>query len=323
MFMSPQQFGPLLDLASKRISNAAAVDYVPTEVPPATFVPIIHGCNNFCTYCIVPYRRGREISRPIVDVVDEVRSMIERGAKEVTLLGQNVDSYGHDLLEKPDLADLLTTLNDVDGLQRIRFLTSHPKDMSDRLIETIAKLDKVCRHISLPFQAGDDDILAAMHRSYTIDQFRQLIGRIRKVMPNVAISTDLIVGFPGETDAQFEKSYQLLEELKFDMVHVAMYSPRAGTVAAKDMVDDVMPEAKKERLDRVEVLQEKIETDINTRLLDSTVKVLVEGNKKGRWYGRTATDKLVFFDDSRNLLGQTVEIKITKTSPWSLQGTLV
>ena len=323
MFMSPQQFAPLLDIAQKRMSRAADFQYTASAMPPTAYVPIIHGCDNFCTYCIVPYRRGREVSRPIDEIAGEVESLVARGAKEVTLLGQNVDSYGHDIPDKPDLADLLETLNDVEGLLRIRFLTSHPKDMSDKLIESIARLDKVCEHISLPFQAGDDDILKAMHRGYTIEQYRQLVQRICNVIPNAAISTDLIVGFPGETDAQFEQSYALLEDLKFDMVHVAMYSPRPETYASRKLTDDVPPDAKKERLDRVEVLQEKIVIGINARLLDTTVEILVEGTKKGRWFGRTRTDKLVFFDDERDLLGQIVEIEVHKTGAWSLQGTAI
>jgi len=323
MFMSPQQFAPLLDLAEKRMSNAVDFEYTTSAMPPTAYVPIIHGCDNFCTYCIVPYRRGREISRSIVDIASEVESLVVRGAREVTLLGQNVDSYGHDLADQPDLADLLTRLNDVEGLLRIRFLTSHPKDMSDRLIEAVGELDKVCEHVSLPFQAGDDDILQAMHRGYAIERYRQLVEKIRSVIPSAAISTDLIAGFPHETDAQFEQSYALLEELKFDMVHVAMYSPRPETYASRKLADDVPPDVKKQRLDRVEVLQEKIVTGINARLLGTTVEVLVEGTKKGRWFGRTRTDKLVFFDDERDLPGRLVKIKVEKTGPWSLQGTAI
>jgi tRNA-2-methylthio-N6-dimethylallyladenosine synthase len=323
MFMSPQQFAPLLDLAEKRMSNAVDFEYTASAMPPTAYVPIIHGCDNFCTYCIVPYRRGREISRSIVDIASEVESLVVRGAREVTLLGQNVNSYGHDLADQPDLADILTRLNDVEGLLRIRFLTSHPKDMSDRLIEAVGKLDKVCEHVSLPFQAGDDDILQAMHRGYTIERYRQLVEKIRSVIPSAAISTDLIVGFPHETDAQFEQSYALLEELKFDMVHVAIYSPRPETYASRKLADDVPPDVKKQRLDRVEILQEKIVTGINARLLGTTVEVLVEGTKKGRWFGRTRTDKLVFFDDERDLPGRLVKIEVKKTGPWSLQGTAI
>jgi tRNA-2-methylthio-N6-dimethylallyladenosine synthase len=322
MFMGPQQFKPLFDVAQKRISSAASFERVASRVSPAAFVSIIHGCDNFCSYCIVPYRRGREVSSPIIEIEAEVKSLVARGAKEVILLGQNVDSYGHDLPEKPDLADLLERLNDIDGLYRIRFLTSHPKDMSDRLIQAIARLDKVCEHISLPFQSGDDDIVKAMRRGYTIDLYRRLVEKIRNVMPNVAIGTDLIVGFPGETDAQFEKSHALLADLRFDTVHAAMYSPRPETYAARKLIDDVQPDIKKTRLDKIEVLQEKIATGINARLLGTTVEILVEGSKRGRWYGRTRTDKLVFFDDERNLLGHMVKVKLDKTSPWSLQGSI-
>jgi tRNA-2-methylthio-N6-dimethylallyladenosine synthase len=194
--------------------------------------------------------------------------------------------------------------------------------MSDRLIQAIARLDKVCEHISLPFQSGDDDIVKAMRRGYTIDLYRRLVEKIRNVMPNVAIGTDLIVGFPGETDAQFEKSHALLADLRFDTVHAAMYSPRPETYAARKLIDDVQPDIKKTRLDKIEVLQEKIATGINARLLGTTVEILVEGSKRGRWYGRTRTDKLVFFDDERNLLGHMVKVKLDKTSPWSLQGSI-
>ncbi len=323
MFMSPQQFAPLLDVAQKRMSSATSFEYTASPVAPTAFVPIIHGCDNFCSYCIVPYRRGREASRPVDEIADEVKSLITRGAKEVTLLGQNVDSYGHDLAGRPDLADLLKRLNDVEGLLRIRFLTSHPKDMSDKLIEAVAALDKVCEHISLPFQAGDDEILKAMHRGYTIAQYRDLVRRIRNVMPDAAISTDLIVGFPGETDAQFERSYSLLQDLRFDMVHVAAYSPRPETYAQAHLPDDVPPDVKKARLDRVEALQESIVAQINAGLVGGTVEILVEGMKKGRWYGRTRSDKLVFFDNERDMKGCLVDIEVEKAGAWSLQGTLV
>lgn len=323
IFMSPQQFKPLLDVAEKRMSYAIRFEHFASKITPTAFVPVIRGCNNFCSYCIVPYRRGSEVSRPIEEIVGEVKSLIARGAKAVTLLGQNVDSYGHDLPEKPDLADLLETLNYIDGLVRIRFLTSNPKNISDRLIETVARLDKVCEHISLPFQAGDDVILKAMHRGYTIDQYRSLVDKIRNVIPNLAISTDLIVGFPGETDVQFEKSYNLLKDIRFDMVHVAMYSPRPETYAARKLADDVPSYVKKERLDRVEHLQEQILIEMNAQLLGTTVEVLVEGSKKGRWYGRTRTDKLVFFDDKRDLLGHFIKIEVGYTGAWSLQGTAI
>jgi len=286
------------------------------------FVPIIQGCNNFCTYCIVPYRRGREVSRPVSEIACEVSELVRRGTKEVTLVGQNVDSYGHDLAGKPDLAVLLEELNRVDGLLRMRFLTNHPKDMSPRLIDTMARLDKICHKVNLPVQAGDDAVLEAMHRGYTAGEYRELVGRLRKAMPDIAITTDVIVGFPGESEAQFQNTFNLLAELKLDAVHVAAYSPRPGTLAARQYVDDVPAEIKKVRLDAIEQLQEKIAAEINARILGQTVEVLVEAMDKARWRGRTCSDKIVFFTGGDDLIGKQVMITVEKTSPWSLQGTL-
>ncbi|MCK4697515.1 MAG: MiaB/RimO family radical SAM methylthiotransferase, partial [Dehalococcoidia bacterium] len=268
------------------------------------------------------YRRGRERSRPVAEVICEVEELAMRGVKEVILLGQNVDSYGHDLPEMHTLADLLAELNQIDGLARIRFLTSHPKDMSQRLIEAMAQLEKVCEHLSLPLQAGDDDILRAMRRGYTVQQYRQLVGRIRHALPYLAMSSDVIVGFPGESEGQFGKTYDLLRELRFDTVHVACYSPRPGTIAARKLRDEVPAEEKIRRRKKIEMLQEGIATEINRKLLGQTVEVLVEGRKKGKWWGRTRTDKLVFFEDEADRMGQLVEVKLEKTSPWSLQGGL-
>jgi tRNA-2-methylthio-N6-dimethylallyladenosine synthase len=285
-----------------------------------SYVPIIQGCDNFCSYCIVPYRRGREKSRPISEIVSEVRRLVGRGAREVTLLGQNVDSYGHDLPEKPDLADLLYELNPIEGLYRIRFLTNHPKDMSPRLIEAIARLDKVCQNLNLPVQAGSNAILKAMRRGYTAERYRRLIAGIRNKIPEIALSTDVIVGFPGETEDQFRQTADLLAELRFDAVHVAAYSPRPGTFAAENLEDDVPPEEKKRRLDHIERLQEAIAAEINSRLQDKVVEVLVEVEVRGKWQSRARSGKLVFFSDNSDRTGQLVRIRIEKTSPWSLQG---
>ena len=284
------------------------------------FVPIIQGCNNFCSYCVVPYRRGREVSRPVAEIVCEASELVRRGVKEVTLVGQNVDSYGHDLPGKPVLASLLEELNHIDGLLRIRFLTNHPKDISPRLIRSMARLNKVCRQINLPVQAGDDTILEAMHRGYTAAEYRELVERLRIAMPDIAITTDVIVGFPGESEEQFRKTYNLLAELKFDAVHVAAYSPRPGTLAAHKYADDVPAEVKKARLDAVEQLQGKIAAEINARMLGQTVEVLLEGQNKGRWQGRTRSDKIVFFAGGNDLIGKQVMVTIEKTSSWSLQG---
>ncbi|MFC1913608.1 MiaB/RimO family radical SAM methylthiotransferase [Chloroflexota bacterium] len=292
------------------------------HLSPSTFVPIIQGCNNFCSYCIVPYRRGREKSRPIAEISSEVGELARNGVKEVTLLGQNVDSYGHDLSGKPDLADLLNELNTINGLARLRFLTNHPKDMSARLIEAISHLNKVCEQINLPVQSGSNDILMEMKRGYTIEHYRKLITQMRSEIPEVALSTDVIVGFPSETDEQFQQTFSLLSELKFDTVHVAAYSQRAGTTASRECEDNIPPAEKKRRLDQIEQLQESIAADINAQLLGRTVEVLVEGKKKDKWQGRTRTGKLVFFSGNDDCRGQLVAIRIEKTSPWSLQGTL-
>ena len=293
---------------------------LPRDAAPCAFVTIIQGCNNFCSYCIVPYRRGRERSRPLADIICEVRERVHRGTREVTLLGQNVDSYGHDLPDHPDLADLLGELNNIDGLNRIRFLTNHPKDMSRRLITAIACLDRVCEHISLPVQSGSNDILKAMRRGYTVEDYRRLVDEIRKEVPGVALSTDVIVGFPSETEAQFRETYDLLADLKFDTVHVAAYSPRPGTSATRELVDDVPAAEKKRRVNEIERLQEGIATGIGAGFLGKTVEVLVEGKKGDRWQGRTRTDRLVFFDSDDDCRGQSMAIRIEHTSPWSLQG---
>jgi len=287
---------------------------------PCAYIPIIQGCNNFCSFCIVPYRRGREASRPVEEVVCEAEEMAKRGIKEITLLGQNVDSYGRDLPGHPDLTDLLYRLNEIEGLSRIRFLTNHPKDMSQKLIEAVASLEKVCKYLELPVQSGDDDILKAMRRGYTIEQYRELIRAIKERLPQVSLSTDVIVGFPGETEEQFEHTFSLLTEIRFDVVHVAAYSPRSGTIAWRKYEDNVPRETKKERLKKVEQLQASVAGEINSGYIGKEVEVLVEGNKKGKWYGRTESNKLVFFQDDADCSGQLVKVNIEKTSPWALQG---
>jgi tRNA-2-methylthio-N6-dimethylallyladenosine synthase len=300
-----------------------AASPLPARVKVSETVAISQGCDNFCTYCIVPYRRGRERSVPPDGILREVRALAGRGAREVTLLGQNVDSWGRDLPGKPDLADLLAAVNDVPDLRRVRFLTNHPKDMGLKLIRAIARLDKVCEQFNLPVQAGSNAVLKAMRRGYTREHYLKLIETIREIVPGLSVSTDVIVGFPGETDGQFRETLDLLSTVKFGTVHVAVYSPREGTVAAREMPDDVPAAVKKERLAAVEALQEAVQTEMNGALLGKTVEVLVEGRNKGKWYGRTRTGKLVFFTERRNLTGELVPVEITKTSPWSLQGTSV
>jgi len=289
---------------------------------PTAFVNVIHGCDNFCTFCIVPYRRGRERSRPIPEVRREVQGLVERGVREVTLLGQKVDSYGKDLRDGSHLADLLTQLNEVEGLLRIRFLTSYPLGVTDKLVDAIAHLDKVCEHVNIPVQSGDDEVLAAMHRGYTVAQFRDRIERIRGAIPAASLSTDVIVGFCGETQGQFQHTLELLEEVRFDVVHVAAYSERPSTIAARTLPDDVPFEVKKERLQRVEGLQERIARSLNETLLGREEEVLVEARQDGRWTGRTRANKLVHFTGGAGHMGELRNVQIIATSPWSLQGVL-
>ena len=320
LMFKPQDWETLYDWGERHGVKIPESPPRPTHPPVSTFVAIIQGCNNFCSYCVVPYRRGREKSRSIQEIVCEVHELAEQGVREISLLGQNVDSYGHDLPNHPDLADLLTELNDIENIARIRFLTNHPKDMSHKLIKAVATLDKVCEHLNLPVQAGDDEILRAMRRNYTTEQYMRLVEQIRSNIPNVALSTDVIVGFPGETKEQFGRTADLLREIRFDSVHIAAYSPRPDTIASKELDDDVPPEEKKSRLERLEELQKDTATSINAQLQNKTVEVLVEGKEKGKWKGRTRSDKLVFFPDHTNCLGQLLLVNIEKTSPWALQG---
>jgi tRNA-2-methylthio-N6-dimethylallyladenosine synthase len=285
-------------------------------------VTIHQGCNRSCTYCIVPSTRGGERSRPPAVIVDEVARLVERGTREVVLLSQIVERYGRDLRPRVRLSDLLYQLNDVEGLERIRFLTSYPGDFGNDLFAAIGDLPTVCEDVNLPIQSGDDDVLGRMHRGYVVEHYRELIGRLRARMPDVGLSTDVIVGFPGETEREFQHTLDMLDQFRFDVVHVAMYSPRPGTVAATTMHDDVPREEKRRRLHLVEELQKQIATSINSRYFGRTVDVLVEGTAKGRWYGRTRTNKLVHFESDAPVAGKVVEVVITATEPWYLEGQL-
>jgi tRNA-2-methylthio-N6-dimethylallyladenosine synthase len=285
-------------------------------------VPVVLGCSHACTYCIIPYRRGIERSRLVGDIVAEVRSLAAQGVKEVTLLGQIVDRYGKDFPDGPDLAGLLRIVHEVEGIERIRFLTSHPNWMTTALLDTVAELPKVMPHIEVPVQAGDDEVLKNMRRAHTVDDYRRLIADIRERIPSVAIATDIIVGFPGETQAQFKNTYDLLAELKLDVAHLARYSTRPGTVAARKMVDNVPDEEKWRRFRDLESLQESIAAEINSRYLSQPVEVLFEEKVKGRWRGRTPTNKLVFVESDQELRGEIVPVTVTWAGPWSMQARL-
>jgi tRNA-2-methylthio-N6-dimethylallyladenosine synthase len=286
-------------------------------------VPIVYGCSHACTFCIIPYRRGVERSRPVGDIVAEVRSLVAQGVKEITLLGQIVDRYGTDIPAGPNLAGLLRLVSQVDGLERIRFLTSHPNYFGTDLMDAVAELPKVMPHIELPIQAGDDTVLDNMKRGYHQEDYRRIVAQIREKIPGCSIATDIIVGFPGETEQQFMQTYQVLADLKLDIAHLARYSMREGTVATRRMVDDVPEEEKMRRFLLLEDLQERIVAEINTRYLGQTTPVLFEDKVKNRWKGRTPTNKLVFVETDEHLKGQVLPVNVTWTGPWSMQARLL
>ena len=288
----------------------------------AAYIPVVLGCSHACTFCIIPSRRGVEHSRAAEAVLAEARALVAQGVKEITLLGQIVDRYGKDLPEGPDLAALLRMLQQVDGLERIRFLTSHPNYFGEDIMDTVAGLPKVMPHIEIPLQAGNDQVLKNMRRGYTQADYRRIVEKIRERIPGGSIATDIIVGFPGEMEAQFMETYHLLEDLRLDVAHLARYSPRPGTVAARRFTDDVPDEEKMRRFRLLEELQEKIVSGINARYLGEKVDVLFEEKVKGRWRGRTPTNKLVFVETGEDLRGKVLPVAITWTGPWSMQAAL-
>jgi tRNA-2-methylthio-N6-dimethylallyladenosine synthase len=294
--------------------------------PVSVHVPIIYGCNMNCSYCVIPLRRGRERSRPVSEIVEECRRVVARGAREITLLGQIVDSYGHDLPGKPDLADLLEAVHETPGLMRLRFLTSHPAWMTQKLIETVARLPRCMPEINLPIQAGHNAILKTMKRGYTVERYKDLVGRIRATIPNVSMTTDIIVGHPGETDEHFAATLDVVNQIRFGKVHIAAYSARPGTRAA-DMEADPALEVPywKKQLRRVELekAQAAIQTEDNRQWQDQTLEVLVEDQVRGKWRGRTPQNRLVYFTDDRDWTGKLAQVQVTHTSPWSLSGELV
>jgi tRNA-2-methylthio-N6-dimethylallyladenosine synthase len=309
-------------LARDAAQNAGAPAAAVPAGSIAANVPVVLGCSHACTYCIIPYRRGGERSRPAADILAEVRALVAAGTREVMLLGQIVDRYGLDLPGGPDLADLLSAVARVEGLLRVRFLTSHPNHLSDRILDAVAAEPRICPHIEVPAQAGDDEVLLRMRRGYTVDDYRRLIARIRARLPEAAIHSDFIVGFPGETEAQFLGSLRLMEEVRFDKTHLSRYSERPETFAARRYPDDVPPEEKERRVLILENAQRAILAETNRRFLGATVSVLVESrdDKRGRWRGRTPLNRLVFFPDSRDLLGREVPVRIAWTGPFSMIG---
>jgi tRNA-2-methylthio-N6-dimethylallyladenosine synthase len=286
------------------------------------WVSIMYGCDNFCAYCVVPYTRGRERSRPGRDIYREVKGLAEKGYREVTLLGQNVNSYGKNLNENLDFPDLLKVLHEIEGIERIRFVTSHPKDLSDKLIEYMRDLPKVCEHIHLPIQAGSDRVLRLMNRGYTYGHYKEKVDKLRKAIPGIAITTDVIVGFPGETEEDFRCTVKALKEIGFDGIFAFKYSERPGTKAV-ELPDHVDEETKSQRLTEILALQEEITYRKNKGLEGEVVEVLVEGRSETdpeKMTGRTRTNKIVNFYGDEEDTGRLVDIKIIEAKQHSLYG---
>ncbi|NLL43110.1 MAG: tRNA (N6-isopentenyl adenosine(37)-C2)-methylthiotransferase MiaB [Firmicutes bacterium] len=286
------------------------------------FVNIIYGCTNFCTYCIVPYTRGKEHSRIPEKIIEEVGELAAAGYKEVTLLGQNVNAYGKDLSEQASFSALLASLNEIEDLARIRFTTSHPRDMGPELIEALASLDKVCEHLHLPVQSGSTRLLKRMNRGYTREYYLNLVEQVRKAVPGISLTTDLIVGFPGETEEDVQATLDLVREVGFDSAFTFIYSPREGTPAAR-WPEQIPEEVKKERIYQLIELQNSISDAHMRRLIGTRQELLVEGRSKDGLIGRTRTNRQVHFAGPENLLGSLVSVEITEASTWSLQGRII
>lgn len=289
------------------------------------FVNITYGCNNFCTYCIVPYTRGRERSREPENILEEIKKLAEDGCKEITLLGQNVNSYGKTFNNNYRFAELLKDINNIEGIERIRFMTSHPKDISDELINSLGSLDKLCDHLHLPIQSGSNRILKLMNRRYSKEDYLKIIEKVRKVAPDITITTDIIVGFPGETEEDFDETIELVKEVGFDSAYTFLYSVREGTPAAKyeEQVDDKI---KHERFQRLLDVLHPIGLRSNEKLLGRTLPVLVEEiskNDESILNGRTSSGKLVHFQGNKELIGKIIDVKISNVKTFTLEGEIV
>jgi len=295
------------------------------EHPFIAYVNIMTGCNNYCTFCIVPYARGKEISRTPESIINEIKELAKKGYKEITLLGQNVNSYGKTLRPKVTFPELLKMINEIDGIERIRFLTSHPKDCSDELIDAIANLDKVCENIHLPFQSGSNKILKDMHRVYTREHYLELIRKLKEKVPYITLSTDIIVGFPGETEEDFEDTLSMVEKVGYDQGFTFLYSIRKGTKAA-EMQNQIPHEVKQERFQRLIDSMYEIFYEKNKECLGQTLEVLVEGISKNNpeiLTGRTRGYKLVHFKGGKRNIGQLVNVRITGHNSFALEGEIV
>lgn len=296
------------------------------QSPFSAWIPIMYGCNNFCTYCIVPYVRGRERSRAIENIVAEIEQAVKEGYKEFTLLGQNVNSYGKDFGEKDAFAKLLRRVNEIEGVERVRYMTSHPRDMNEEVIKAVAECEHVCENFHVPFQAGSDEILRKMNRGYTREKYLELIKMIRSYVPDAAITTDIIVGFPGETEQNFEDTLALVQEIGFDAAFTFIYSKRSGTPAAK-MEGQVPLDVKKDRLNRLMEVQNLSSLHRNEEMLGKVVEVLAEGPSRNPavWTGRTRTNKIVLWPVEGKVYqpGDKVMVKVDTAQTWLLKGKAV
>ena len=314
----------------KRIFETAPSEGVVAEGLPSArdgsvkaWLPVMYGCNNFCSYCIVPYVRGRERSRMPEDVLSEARGLVAAGYKDITLLGQNVNSYGKDLSCGVDFSDLIERIDDIPGEFLIRFMTSHPKDAGEKLFSTMARCRKAARHIHLPFQSGSDRILREMNRRYTRDDYLALVDMARSYMPDVVLTSDVIVGFPGETEEDFEGTMDLVRRVGFDALFTFIYSKRAGTPAAT-MPDPATREEKQERFDRLLALQNSISEERHRQYIGTTQRVLIDGEEEGRLTSRTGGGRLVRIEGAdRQLIGSFRDVKITGSNTWALYGELI
>ena len=324
VFMGPSETAPLINHLNGTDTSSCGRGIPLSErgKTVTAYVPVVLGCSHTCTYCVIPSRRGGERSRPKDDVLQEVLELAAEGVKDVTLLGQIVDRYGVDFDNSTDLSDLLIDVAGVDGIARVRFLTSHPNWFTDKLLETMASVGKICPCIEIPVQSGNDEVLTNMRRGYTVDSYRRLVDKIRNRIPDVAINTDVIVGFPGETETQFMDSHRLMVDLQFDMAHIARYSERPGTPAARNLKDDV-PEDEKER--RRVLLEQLLNDTLEKKhlpLVGRKLDVLIEERAGKKWKGRTPQNKVVLIEDERDLRGQLVQAVITRTGAFSQFGTV-
>ncbi|MCR5558873.1 MAG: tRNA (N6-isopentenyl adenosine(37)-C2)-methylthiotransferase MiaB [Schwartzia sp.] len=323
--LEDEQVHHFVDTTMDDAVEAASRMPVEREGTLSAWVPIMYGCNNFCTYCIVPYVRGRERSRRPEEILAEVRDAAAKGFKEVTLLGQNVNSYGNDREDGMSFAELLTEVDKVEGIERVRYMTSHPKDLSDAVIEAVKNGKHICEHFHLPVQYGTDHLLHRMNRKYTVAQYKALVERIREAVPNASITTDLIVGFPGETDEDFQGMLDFLREVRYDAAYTFIFSRRSGTPAA-DMPDQIPDELKKERLHKLMDVQNEISLSINEKLVGSEAEVLVEGPSRtdeSVWTGHTRTSKIVLWPyTGKEQPGELRRVSITQAQTWLLKGTL-